>query len=115
MKPLTLARKVAVLLAFVASAPLASHGADADGRRFASNHQGVFGGQKLRYSAIVEERFITDAAGKRTASIFTTSYIRSDVPKGAQRPVFSTAARARPRSGCTWATSARAVSTSRMW
>ncbi|WP_129782030.1 S10 family peptidase [Peristeroidobacter soli] len=87
MKPLTLARKVAVLLAFVASAPLASHGADADGRRFASNHQGVFGGQKLRYSAIVEERFITDAAGKRTASIFTTSYIRSDVPKGAQRPV----------------------------
>ncbi len=67
-------RAVAVLLAFVASAPLASHGAEAEARRFASNHQGVFGGQKLKYSAVVEENFVTDAAGKRTASIFTTSY-----------------------------------------
>lgn len=80
-------RAVAVLLALVASAPLASHGAEADARRFASNHQGVFGGQKLKYSAVVEENFVTDAAGKRTASIFTTSYLRTDVPKGTQRPV----------------------------
>lgn len=80
-------RAIVVLLAFAASAPFSSHGADAEARRFASNHQGTFGGQKLRYSAVVEENFITDAAGKRTASIFTTSYIRTDVPKGAQRPV----------------------------
>ncbi len=76
-----------VILAVAAGAPLASHAAEAEARRFASNHEGIFGGQKLRYSAIVEENFITDAAGKRTASIFTTSYLRTDVPKGAQRPV----------------------------
>ena len=77
----------AVLLAVAAGAPLTSHGAEAEARRFASNHQDVFGGQKLRYSAVVAESFITDAAGKRTASVFTTSYIRTDVPKGTQRPV----------------------------
>ena len=82
-----MARAVAVLLAFFAGAPLASHGAEVEARRFASNHQGVVGGQKLRYSAVVEENFITDSASKRTASVFTTSYIRTDVPKGTQRPV----------------------------
>lgn len=87
MSKARITRAVAVLLAVVASAPLAGQGAEAEARRFASDHQGVFGGQKLRYSAIVAENFITDAAGKRTASVFTTSYIRTDVPKGAQRPV----------------------------
>lgn len=56
-------------------------------RRFETNHQGTFGGQQLRYKAVVAENFITDSSGKRTASIFTTSYIRTDIPKGAVRPV----------------------------
>ncbi|MGB9071475.1 MAG: hypothetical protein WCC22_02310 [Terriglobales bacterium] len=56
-------------------------------RRFETNHQGTFGGQQLRYKAVVAEDFITDSSGKRTASIFTTSYIRTDIPKGAVRPV----------------------------
>jgi carboxypeptidase C (cathepsin A) len=56
-------------------------------RRFETTHQGVFGGQELHYKAVVAENFVTDPAGKRTASVFTTSYIRTDVPKGATRPV----------------------------
>ncbi|HSZ62826.1 MAG TPA: hypothetical protein VK828_13570 [Terriglobales bacterium] len=56
-------------------------------RRFETTHQGVFGGQELHYKAVVAENFVTDPAGKRTASVFTTSYIRTDVPKGATRAV----------------------------
>lgn len=56
-------------------------------RRFETSHQGVFGGQQVHYKAIVAENFLTNSSGKRTASIFTTSYIRSDVPKGTVRPV----------------------------
>jgi carboxypeptidase C (cathepsin A) len=56
-------------------------------RHFESNHEGTFGGQKLRYKAVVAEYFIKDAAGKRTASLIATSYLRTDVPKGTVRPV----------------------------
>ncbi len=56
-------------------------------RRFETNHEGVFGGQAFRYKAVVAENFATDPSGKRTASIFTTSYIRTDVTKGTTRPV----------------------------
>lgn len=56
-------------------------------RRFETNHKGVFGGQQVRYRAIVAENFIADGSAKRTASVFTTSYIRTDVAKGAARPV----------------------------
>ena len=56
-------------------------------RHFETTHQGVFGGQQVHYKAVVAENFITNSSGKRTASIFTTSYIRTDVPKGTVRPV----------------------------
>ncbi|WP_044560004.1 S10 family peptidase [Azospirillum sp. B4] len=56
-------------------------------RVFTTEHSGTFNGQKLRYRATVAENFLTNAAGKRTASVFTTSYVRTDVPKGAVRPV----------------------------
>lgn len=56
-------------------------------RRFESEHRGTFGGTPVRYRAVVAEHFITDPAGRRTASIFTTSYVRTDVPKGTSRPV----------------------------
>jgi carboxypeptidase C (cathepsin A) len=59
----------------------------APARRFQSEHRGTFGGKAVRYRAIVAEHFVTDSAGRRTASIFTTSYIRTDSPKGAARPV----------------------------
>lgn len=53
-------------------------------RRFETNHQGTFGGQQLRYKAVVAEDFIPGSSGKRTASIFTTSYIRTDISRKAQ-------------------------------
>jgi carboxypeptidase C (cathepsin A) len=56
-------------------------------RRFESNHTGRFNGEQVHYQAIVAENFITDDAGKRAASIFTTSYLRTDVAKGTERPV----------------------------
>jgi carboxypeptidase C (cathepsin A) len=56
-------------------------------RRFESEHRGTFGGTAIRYRAIVAEHFITDPAGHRTASVFTTSYIRTDAREGSPRPV----------------------------
>lgn len=56
-------------------------------RSFTTSHSGVFGGQRLSYKAVVQEHFIADAAGKRTASIFTTSYVRTDGRPNEARPV----------------------------
>ncbi|TWB39626.1 S10 family peptidase [Nitrospirillum pindoramense] len=56
-------------------------------RVFTSDHSGTFNGRKLRYTATVAETILTDPAGQKTASVFTTSYIRTDVPKGTVRPV----------------------------
>jgi carboxypeptidase C (cathepsin A) len=56
-------------------------------RRFETNHDGVFGGQRMRYKAVVAESILTNPAGKPAASVFTTSYIRTDVQKGTLRAV----------------------------
>lgn len=56
-------------------------------RSFTTSHSGTFGGTRLRYKAVVQEHFILDAAGTRTASIFTTSYIRTDGKSDESRPV----------------------------
>lgn len=56
-------------------------------RTFESHHQARVAGQRMRYDAIVAEHFILDPTGKRAASVFTTSYVRTDVAKGATRPV----------------------------
>lgn len=56
--------------------------------RFESTHEGTFGGTRLRYRALVEEHLLTDAAGQRTASVYTFAYVRSDAgTAGAMRPV----------------------------
>ncbi|TWB13850.1 carboxypeptidase C (cathepsin A) [Nitrospirillum amazonense] len=66
----------------------ASNAAEAGAPRvFTSEHSGTFDGHKLRYTATVAETILTDPAGQKTASVFTTSYIRTDVPKGTVRPV----------------------------
>lgn len=56
-------------------------------RRFETSHEGTFGGQHMRYKAVVAENILKNSAGKPAASVFTTSYIRTDVPKGTVRPV----------------------------
>jgi carboxypeptidase C (cathepsin A) len=56
-------------------------------RRFETNHQGDFGGERVRYKAIVAESFLKSPEGRRAASLISISYIRSNVPKGQIRPV----------------------------
>lgn len=56
-------------------------------RRFESHHEATIAGQRIRYDAVVAEHFILDPAGKRAAGVFTTSYLRTDKKKSAQRPV----------------------------
>lgn len=68
-------------------APQAAVAAAAPARRFVTDHVVTIHGKRIRYQARVEEYFLTDPSGKRTASIFTTSYIRTDAPKNAVRPV----------------------------
>jgi carboxypeptidase C (cathepsin A) len=41
-------------------------------------HEGTFGATHLRYTATVEDFTLHDGAGKPTASVTTTSYLRSD-------------------------------------
>jgi carboxypeptidase C (cathepsin A) len=56
-------------------------------QRFVADHQATIAGHLVRYRSTVEEFFAHDADGKRTASIYTISYVRNDVPHGAQRPI----------------------------
>jgi carboxypeptidase C (cathepsin A) len=79
---------IAVLLACVVSASASdTQGAAPTPRSFVSNHQVTIGGHVVRYRATVAEQFVVDSAGKRLASLFTTSYERTDLPKGDARPV----------------------------
>jgi len=56
-------------------------------RRFTSEHEGVFNGQRLIYEAVVEPTVLTDDAGRPTARLVTTSYLRSRVQDARRRPV----------------------------
>jgi carboxypeptidase C (cathepsin A) len=56
-------------------------------RIFLTQHDGNFGGTRLRYSAALEEFLLRDAAGTPAASVFVTSYIRTDAKQGGARPV----------------------------
>ena len=91
MKPLVFAalisaRSAAVVLTLVMAAPLwAQPSAAAAGddqsrpaRRFETSGQARIGGEQVRYRALVEETFVTDDAGQRTASLVSTSYLRED-------------------------------------
>jgi len=56
-------------------------------RIFRSEGQGTFGGTKLRYAAAVEEFIVPGALGAPGASVFVTSYVRSDAKDAGSRPV----------------------------
>jgi carboxypeptidase C (cathepsin A) len=56
-------------------------------RYFASDHKAMIGGRVIHYRATMAEQFVVDATGKRLASVFTTSYERTDRPKGEIRPI----------------------------
>lgn len=76
----------AIALVSMGIASAASPAGEA-GQRFVADGQATIGGKAVRYRSTVEEFFALDGAGKRAASIYTISYVRSDVPKGGQRPV----------------------------
>ena len=56
-------------------------------RTAVTKHEGVFNGQKLRYTATVAETVLNDAAGKPTATATTIAYVRDGVRDRASRPV----------------------------
>lgn len=63
-------------------------GAQAPAPRVAvTRHEGVFGGQKLRYTATVAEVFLNGADGRPAAAATTIAYVRDGVKDRAQRPV----------------------------
>lgn len=61
--------------------------ADAPPQRFVAEHRAVIGGHSIRYQSVVEEVQISAPDGKKGASIFTFTYLRTDAPKNADRPV----------------------------
>ena len=63
--------------------------ADADTvpRKFVTQHVWSVERHKITYTAAVEEFLVNDKAGQPGASLFTTSYIRSDVAAATTRPV----------------------------
>ncbi len=52
-----------------------------------TQHTGVFGGKKVAYTATLEETFFLNDHSERTASLVSISYVRTDIPKGSNRPV----------------------------
>jgi carboxypeptidase C (cathepsin A) len=73
-----------------AAAESTPDGASADTRtpyRHEVRREGRFGGTAVAYRAIVEETFLGDPSGKPTASVVSISYIRTNVPRGTERPV----------------------------
>jgi carboxypeptidase C (cathepsin A) len=56
-------------------------------RRFEASGEAQIGGERVRYRTLVEESFVTNAEGQRTASLVSTSYIRENVTREAVRPV----------------------------
>lgn len=52
-----------------------------------THHQGTFNGTALRYTARVQDNFVTDASGKPGASIITIAYTRDGVKDTKHRPV----------------------------
>lgn len=57
-------------------------------RSFESSGQAQIGGERVHYRALVEETFVVDGAGQRTASLISTSYLRQDAGKKVRPVVF---------------------------
>ena len=49
-----------------------------------TKHSGVFGGQKIRYTATIGETILSDKDGTQKAAIVTTSYVKE--PRDPSRP-----------------------------
>jgi carboxypeptidase C (cathepsin A) len=96
MKTIRGLSRLALLLAVLAATGVFGAAAAAEAKgdpstrpplRFESAGQVEVAGSRLRYRALVEESFITNPGGQRTASLVSTSYLRQDARPGRQRPV----------------------------
>jgi carboxypeptidase C (cathepsin A) len=54
---------------------------------FVTKHTGVFGGERISYTATVAPTILTDSAGAPAVNFVSTSYIRDDVRDRNNRPV----------------------------
>lgn len=54
---------------------------------FTTRHEGVFNGQKVRYTATVGSTVLKDETGAPVINFVTTAYVRDDVKDKATRPV----------------------------
>jgi len=68
--------------------PAASAPASFSPREFVTHHEGVFGGEKIHYTAIAGDTVLTNDAGNPAATIFSFTYLRDDVKDRTARPVF---------------------------
>jgi len=57
-------------------------------KTYETDHAGTFGGNKIKYKAIAGETHLKNDKGEATASIFSVTYLRTDVKSSAGRPVF---------------------------
>lgn len=57
------------------------------GHSFASAHHGRFNDTPIDYTAAFEEVVLTDEEGRKTGSVFGTSYVRGNTSNSASRPV----------------------------
>ena len=74
-------------LALLVAAPAIAQPAAPSPRMAVTQHEGVFNGQRLRYTATVAESVLAGEGGKPAATAFTIAYVRDDVPDRAKRPV----------------------------
>ena len=70
-----------------AAAGNGSEGEDPAPRAYVTRHAGTFNGTRVAYTASVAETLLPGAAGDRSASVFTISYVADDVRDPARRPV----------------------------
>src|SRR5689334_10606145 len=54
---------------------------------FTTKHTGVFGGERVTYTATVGPTILSDSAGAPAVNFVSTSYVRDDVRDAKNRPV----------------------------
>jgi carboxypeptidase C (cathepsin A) len=79
---------LAAAIAVFATAPVAlAQPAPAFDKTFVTHHTGVFGGQKVNYTATVASSVLTTPEGKPGVNFVTTDYVRDGVADASKRPV----------------------------
>lgn len=91
MNPLTSRRAAIGLLAAASAAPTVLRAAESPPAPFTGafvrEHLGEFGGRRIAYRSIVASTVVPTKSGAPGANVVTTSYVRTDAPNPARRPV----------------------------